>query len=174
MIDLISSAKSGDKQALAELYRANIVWLYSYIRFRVDSNSAAEDICSEVFVKAFTNIAKFRAESSFKTWLFAITRNELAKYYKNESRYVHLPEGHEDYRVEESGTIKSDYRLQSIMTKLNNRYRTILELIYLSRFSLQEAAESMGIKTNTAKVLHHRALKSAQKIALEYRNDNEN
>ncbi|KXK26954.1 MAG: RNA polymerase sigma factor SigY [candidate division WS6 bacterium OLB20] len=74
MQELIHAAQKGDPRALSELYKANFAWLYRYVRFRVTNDASAEDVCSEIFTKAFENIARFRAQSSFK--------NVAVQYYE--------------------------------------------------------------------------------------------
>lgn len=166
MGELITAAQQGDPRALSELYQANFAWLYRYVRFRVSGDASAEDVCSEIFTKAFENIAKFRAKSSFKTWLFSIARNELANWYRKEKPYLPLETEVEAQHDDEGDETPESYpELEFVMAELSDRYREVLELRFLSGLSIKETAEVLEMKTNAVKVLQHRALKSAQQLA---------
>ena len=67
-------------------------WLEAYgdamFRFavlRLKSVHLAEDLVQETFVKAFRNFSKFRGESSVRTWLFQILRNEISSHFRSAS-----------------------------------------------------------------------------------------
>lgn len=55
--------------------------------------------------------------------------------------------------------------LTSVLARLTDRYRQVLELRFLSGLTLKETAEALDMKTNAVKVLQHRALKRAQQLA---------
>ena len=54
-----------------------------------------------------------------------------------------------------------------ILAALPERYRRILELRFLEASSIKEAAGIMDISVANAKVLQHRALRMAAKLAAE-------
>src|SRR5690554_312212 len=67
-----------DKVEPSELYNlmseyGDDVWKYAYMITK--NREQAKDIAQEVFIKAYYHLNTFRGQSSFKTWLFAITRN---------------------------------------------------------------------------------------------------
>lgn len=163
MKDQIAAAQQGDPRALSALYRDNFPWLYRYVRGRVAGNAAAEDVCSEIFTKAFENIAKFRAKSSFKTWLFSISRNELANWHRKEQPLVPLETELPEKKTEKSSTDYSE--LNRILKQMKDRYREVLELRYISGLSIKETAEVLKLKPGAVKVLQHRAVKQAKQLA---------
>jgi RNA polymerase sigma-70 factor (TIGR02943 family) len=70
--------KSGIKE-LAELHLEEMIkWSYH----KTSSLEAAEDIVQETFLVAAEKYAKFRGDSSPKTWLFAILNNKIIDYYR--------------------------------------------------------------------------------------------
>jgi RNA polymerase sigma-70 factor (ECF subfamily) len=53
------------------------------------------------------------------------------------------------------------------LSALPDRYRRILELRFLEASSIKEAASVMNVTVSNAKVLQHRALCMASRLALE-------
>ena len=65
--------------------------IYTYLWYRLNFNSAlAEDLCSEVFLKAFKNFNNFTETGTFQAWIYIITKNHLANYYRQANREVDL------------------------------------------------------------------------------------
>ena len=54
--------------------------LYWQIRKMVASHDDTDDILQNTFIKAWTNIDKFRGESSLMTWLYRIATNETLDF----------------------------------------------------------------------------------------------
>jgi RNA polymerase sigma-70 factor (ECF subfamily) len=50
---LVKQAKSGDPEAFAQLYDASMDRVYRYVFFRVSDQQTAEDLTSQVFLKAW-------------------------------------------------------------------------------------------------------------------------
>ena len=67
-------------QVLMQKYGQD-VWHYAF--FVTKNRSLADDITQDVFIRAYRQIATFRGESSFKTWLLRITRNTSYNYLKS-------------------------------------------------------------------------------------------
>lgn len=79
---LVAQAQTGDFAAFEELvrlYRNDVYGLaYHFLRNREE----AWDISQEVFIKTHRSLARFRGDSSFKTWLMRITANQCKDYLK--------------------------------------------------------------------------------------------
>jgi RNA polymerase sigma factor (sigma-70 family) len=52
------------------------------VRGILGNPSESEDVAQEVFLKAYANLAKFRGESGFFTWLYRIAVNEALRARK--------------------------------------------------------------------------------------------
>ncbi len=70
-----------------ELYRAYFPKVYAYVAYHVPNPPDAEDVVSDVFLKAMKRIGQFRGES-FAAWLFSIARNAISDFYR---RNGHAP-----------------------------------------------------------------------------------
>ena len=60
--------------------------LFKFAILRVRDPHVAEDLVQEVLVKAFAAFEKFRHESSVRSWLFQILRNEISSHYRKKEK----------------------------------------------------------------------------------------
>jgi RNA polymerase sigma factor (sigma-70 family) len=81
-IELITSAKEGSKLSLETLVKKHQHYIYNVALKMTLSPFDAEDITQEVLVKVITNLANFKGESNFRTWLYRITFNHFLKMKK--------------------------------------------------------------------------------------------
>jgi RNA polymerase sigma factor (sigma-70 family) len=76
-LQLIEQIKHGSQKALEELLQKHRHYIYNIAVKMCLSPFDAEDITQEVLIKIVNNIASFRAESTFRTWLYRITCNHF-------------------------------------------------------------------------------------------------
>ncbi|MCX7560213.1 RNA polymerase sigma factor [Sulfitobacter sp. F26204] len=73
--ELVTASRSGDETAVRELVRRMNPRLFRIARGIVASDAEAEDAVQETYLKAFTQLDSFRAESGFSTWITRIAIN---------------------------------------------------------------------------------------------------
>ena len=82
---LLKKAKNGDKDAFNLMvikYQPRIMSvLYGFLK----NHSDAEDLSQQTFIKAWTNLEKFRGDSSFYTWIYRIAINLAKNFVKKPS-----------------------------------------------------------------------------------------
>jgi DNA-directed RNA polymerase specialized sigma24 family protein len=93
-LDLVHASKKGDAAAFEQLvkrYDRRLLRIsHTVTRNREDS----EDAVQEALLKAFQNLAEFREDSQFSTWLIRITVNQsLMKLRKRAHKEVSLAGG---------------------------------------------------------------------------------
>lgn len=156
--------------------RAVFVMLFMLLR----SESDAEDVAQETFIKVFRNLHSFRGDSKFSTWVLSITRNEgLAWLRKRASR----PEEPLEPILDDSGgdytpALLTDWRevplealerkelghcLSRAILNLPPIYREVVQLRDIDELDVQETAEVLGITAGSVKVRLHRARTMLQK-----------
>jgi RNA polymerase sigma-70 factor (ECF subfamily) len=177
---LIEKAKRGDKSAIELLYRSTFIFIYKYVKSCLSDKDITDDVVSNVFVNAFSKIQSFRSDSTFKTWLHIIARNEIYQQYKKngiDRKFVIIDDnflstsedesmGEEvEYEVmRELKEVAEERKVELLLEKLSVRYAEILRLRYLLSLNIKECAEILNITENNVKVLQNRALKQASKL----------
>lgn len=73
--ELVIAARNGSETAVRELIRRLNPRLFRIARGIVASDAEAEDVVQETYLKAFTQLDKFRAEAQFSTWITRIAIN---------------------------------------------------------------------------------------------------
>ena len=81
----IAGILAGETQLYHELIRPHERSVYLLALSYVKNEADAEDVAQEAFVRAFRNLASFRAESKFSTWLISITLNEATSRLRRQS-----------------------------------------------------------------------------------------
>src|SRR5215510_725055 len=84
---LLIEAAQKDPRRFAELYETNFERVYAFVVRRVHDRTEAEDLTSEVFRHALTNLAKFEWRGvPFAVWLYRIAANTLADRWRKLSK----------------------------------------------------------------------------------------
>src|SRR6202040_4379383 len=73
---IISAIVRGETHLFHDLIRPHERSVYIMALSLLQNEADAEDAAQEAFLKAFRNLAHFRGESKFSTWLISITLNE--------------------------------------------------------------------------------------------------
>jgi RNA polymerase sigma-70 factor (ECF subfamily) len=156
---------------LEEVFARYVDPVYRFLYRRVGNRQDAEDLTSEVFLKAARQLDSSRAEASVAQWLYTVARTVLAdhwrRYYRSgavlpldEARAGDIPD--EGAPAETSGSAEL---LEKVLSLLPDRYRQVLELRFLRGYSIQETAQELGVTPENAKVLQHRALAKAVHVS---------
>ena len=171
---LVAAATGGNMRTFEELvasYRRMVL----AIGQRMSGNASdAEDIAQQTFMKVFANLATFRKESSFSTWLISIARNEALMWKRKQSRRRELPmvagvvDDHEtpvtmevaDHRPDpESFCIarERDLLLHAEVARLQPDMQMALHCCDLQENSVYGAAQLLGVTLGAVKARRRRA-----------------
>lgn len=151
------------------IYRDNVGWVYRLLFSKVGSKPDAEDLTTEVFMAALRPLRVSASAKEVRSYLLATSRTVLADHWRRTlgREITTLDEDLAALPAFEDGHASRDRlaEAESILAQLPDNYRTILRLRYLLGQSVKEAAAQMGVTVGNAKVLQHRALKAAAKVA---------
>jgi len=177
--EMIAAILAGDRDLYHQLIQPYELSVYRMALSFVKDETEAEDVAQEAFLKAFRNLANFRAESKFSTWLISITLNEARRRLRRQ-RTVRMESL--DEPPEEGGKVSPallrDWReipsealerkevrtlLQEAIGHLSPIYREVVVLRDIEELSIEETAGALAISISSAKVRLHRARLMLQK-----------
>jgi RNA polymerase sigma-70 factor, ECF subfamily len=164
-ISLVSRCLAGEETAWEELVRLHTRRVYGLCYRFTNSNSQAQDLTQEVFLRVFRTLRTFRApEGSFANWLTRLTRNLLIDHYRRtrQERVTDSIEGQLPV-IEERGTgagVRPDEALsgqetseilQATLQKLSPDLREAVILRDLQEMEYREIAQVLAIPEGTVK-----------------------
>jgi RNA polymerase sigma-70 factor (ECF subfamily) len=176
---MIAAIVAGDSQLFHELIRPYERRVYLMTLGFLHNEADAEDAAQEAFLKAFRNLANFRGEAKFGTWLVTIALNEARSRIRHRDTIkmesLDEPpdgEGHvspallRDWKEIPSEALeRKEIRLllQKAIAALPRIYREVFQLRDIEQLSVNESATALGISIGAVKVRLHRARMMLQK-----------
>jgi RNA polymerase sigma-70 factor (ECF subfamily) len=169
----VQASQHGDTVQAYEFqtfYQENLGQIYRYVYSKVGNREEAEDLTSQIFMKAVRGVDTERGTLSIQKWLFQVARTTIADYWRTYYRIAVssleelLEAGWEGPAGEEELTAYSSQpveRVERILQSLPGHYREVLTCRFLLNLSIKETAQRMGLTEANIKVLQFRALKRA-------------
>src|SRR6202049_131753 len=166
--ELVRSARGGDKEAVYSLVHRCERAVYVAAISILNNPADAEEVAQEAVLKAFANLAQFRAEAKFSTWLIQITINEARSRLRKDRRHLYesideprtddegdySPKDFADWREIPSEALKRDELRNALKRALDTlplKYREVLILRDIQNLSIEETAEILGISQGNVK-----------------------
>lgn len=122
----------------------------------VNDQHAAKDLAQESFIKVWTQLPKFRNESSIGTWIYRITANTCLRQVQKEKK---MPKSELPYEIKEEAIETSIERnlqfLHQCISRLPEIERIIISL-ELEDVNQKEIAKIVGISESNVRVKIHR------------------
>ncbi len=169
---LVERARRGDREALVSLYRRYVAEIYGYLLNQLGDVHDAEDVTSETFLRLVSKLDSFEGRASFRTWLYTVARNQLRDHWRRLERRPDLadlePERLEV--VDEPPPVPNPRATalgREVLRRLPDNYRRVIEMRILDGRSVRDTAQELNLSVSNVKVLQHRGLKAAGRIAAE-------
>lgn len=158
-----------DVQEFQTFYQENLGLIYRYVYSKVGNREEAEDLTSQIFIKAIRGVDTKRGPQSIQKWLFQVARTTIADYWRvyyrvSVNSLEELLEGGWEGPAEAEPTIVSSRPIESvqrILQALPDHYREVLTCRFLLNLSIRDTALRLGLTEANVKVLQFRALKRA-------------
>jgi len=166
--ELISRIVNQDIKAFKILVTQHEKLVVFMINRIIQNQEDVKDVCQEVFIKVYSNIAQFKFQSKLSTWIARIAYFTAVNYLKKVSGKRDLTDdlsdfenAHQTSENPETLLLKKDASgiIQQEIEKLPVNYRTVLTLYHLNEFSYQEIQEITGMPEGTIKNYLFRARK---------------
>lgn len=152
-------------QMLESAYDSLYPKVYNYAYYRVLNRQVAEDIVSDVFVKAVANWARYDSgRASVSTWLLSIAHNCVGDYFRSKK---HVTSGGDEDMVNLSDSVPIDEALladeqvaalHKQLQTLTDRERTVIALRYWGELSYAEIAAKTGLTEKNVSVILSRSI----------------
>ena len=144
--------------------------VYGFVFARVGGDEAtAEDILQETIFEGVKSAAGFRGEAALSTWLCAIARRRLARFYESERRAEAARRGLRlmgaEAQVDEDVLEELDRRDEVIraLGRLSPVHRQVLVMKYLDGRAVGEIADDLGRTSVQVQSLLQRARESLRR-----------
>ncbi len=165
---LIERILAGERELFMELVRPYQKLVYSMAVSIVKSDHDAEDISQEALFKAFKNLAQFRGECKFSTWIIQITLNEARHRIRKKQRAAEnsMDSGFENEEGDYVPIDLADWReipsealqrkelrnaLHQAISNLKSLYRDVLVLRDIQHLSVAETSDLLKISEASVK-----------------------
>ncbi len=164
---LLRSAQKDNGDAFAALYRANVQAIYRYIYYRVSDRQLAEDLTSDVFMRALRGLKRYEDRGKpFVAWLYRIAHDRVIDHRRRVNRRatdVDIDDKPMPVRVDmDSGMMRKQAAraLRSAIAQLTDDQQQVIILRFIEGYSLDDTAQAMDKKANAIKALQHRAVRA--------------
>lgn len=163
---LANLLKDKNEQGLVYLYDHYAAALNGIILRIVGSEKIAEDVLQQTFLKIWEKIDTYDKEkASLFTWMSRIARNKAIdtrklKGFKQSQKTDSLEKIEPYSKTTTTGDAHID--VTTLINKIDKKYKTVLECVYLEGHSHSEAAKKLELPIGTVKTRLRKAIKELQ------------
>lgn len=164
-----------DLSQFQKYYEEYMPKIFRYVYSKVSDRELAEDLVSEISLKALEHFDSYDESKPFGGWFYGIARNHVIDHYKKYKKLQHASlDELENVMPDKSNPAAdteralSNERLQSALTKLSEDKKELVTLRYLSGYSYKEIGQMFGKEENAVKVATHRAVAELKKMLHYY------
>lgn len=168
---LIERARAYDHDAVAQLYRAHVHSIFRYVSLRVGDTHTAEDLTSEVFIRALEGLRAFEYRGvPFSAWLYRIARDRIVDHYRRRDRCPEPCELSEwladacEQPHDAAVRAQEEAEIRAALAELTEDQRMVVALRFIEHLSLADVARQLGKTEGAVKSLQHRALAAMSRI----------
>lgn len=171
---------AGDAAAFRQMMECHNQELYRVARAIVADDAEAEDVLQESYVRAFAAIDRFRGDARLGTWLTRIVINESRGRLRRRRRYANSDQvdanemdrarilgfpGGEQVESPDAAAARTEARLllERAIDALPEAFRPVLILRDIQELSVEQTAETLGIRPETVKTRLYRARRLMRK-----------
>jgi RNA polymerase sigma-70 factor (ECF subfamily) len=164
-LELFERWRAGEQEAGQELFARHFQGVYRFFKHKTDRRLevTADDLAQQTFLQCVRARDQFRHTSSFRTYLFAIARNELYQYVRKLPKCEHV-----DLEVSSLNEVMSSpsrqlarqqekERLVAALRGLPAEQQLLLELHYWHELDAAALAEVFDAQPGAIRVRLHRA-----------------
>jgi RNA polymerase sigma-70 factor, ECF subfamily len=170
---LARRAGSGEAEAFGILYDRYVDAVYRYVFYRVRNEAEAEDVTSDVFMRALRAIPKYEPRQAFLAWLYRIARNAVIDRSRRQAARQQVsfedalahPNADQVVNPDASLLAGSDASVvRKAMEQLTPLQQEILVLRYVEGFDTKTISKLVGKRDGTIRGIEFRALSALRAL----------
>ncbi|MBI4287939.1 MAG: sigma-70 family RNA polymerase sigma factor [Chloroflexi bacterium] len=162
---------SRKQSAVERLFETHFERVARYIVVRIGNMNDAEDLASEVFVRALRTVDTYKETGApMEAWLFKIAHNIAVDYLRQKGRRPAvpledtLPVAAKDNPGEEAERKQEVEELNRAVAQLSESQRQVLALRFGSEMTSEEAAQVLGKKPGAVREMQSAAIKRLREL----------
>ena len=170
---LARRAGKGEAEAFGVLYDRYVDAVYRYVFYRVRNEAEAEDVTSDVFMRALRAIPKYEPRQAFLAWLYRIARNAVIDRGRRRAGRTQVsfedalahPQGDKVVHPDAGLLALSDAdALRAAMRQLTPLQQEVLVLRYVEGLETKEISRLVGRRDGTVRGIEFRALTALRSL----------
>jgi RNA polymerase sigma-70 factor, ECF subfamily len=152
-----------DQRLLEAAIEAHADSMYR-VAFRLTRDrERADEIVQETFMGAWKGIRSLKDPDKIKSWLFGILRNQFYQSIERNKRILKT-EALQDPVAPDSNPTDLQEQVQQALAELDEDQRLPILLVSMEGWSIEEAAETLGIPKGTVLSRLHRGRQKLKEI----------
>ncbi len=157
-----------DSNRFASMYDAHVRDVYRYVYYRTQHRETAEDLTSQVFLKALAKIDTFdETRGSFRAWITGIAKHALIDHYRSTRATIDI-EDVWDLKsdadvVRDAETVERVEKLRPYLQALPKEQRELLLLRLWDGLSYAEISAIVGKSEDACKMAFSRVVARLRK-----------
>lgn len=163
---------AGKRARVADLYETHFERVARYIGVRIGDLSEAEDLASEVFVRALRSVDSYRETGApMEAWVFKIAHNMVVDHLRKKSRRPAavpvdeaFPLAGADDPTENLERQQEVQQLHRAVSRLSEAQQQVLALRFGAEMTSEQAAQVMGKKPGAIREMQSAAVKKLREI----------
>jgi len=170
---LARRAGKGEAEAFGVLYDRYVDAVYRYVFYRVRNEAEAEDVTSDVFMRALRAIPKYEPRQAFLAWLYRIARNAVIDRSRRRATRQQVtfkdalehPNADQVVNPDEGLLAGSDASaVRKAMQQLTPLQQEILVLRYVEGYDTKTISKLVGKRDGTIRGIEFRALAALRQL----------
>jgi RNA polymerase sigma-70 factor (ECF subfamily) len=171
---LFTLISEGDEKAFAQLFYKYTAYLQPYVTGLLKSESAAEEIIQQSFLRIWLNRDKLPGIENPKAWIFRVAANECHNFLRHkevEQRMYNEVSYREELRqkhtVDPVSLSEIKAAIQDAIEQLPQQRKTIYKLNREQGLKIAEISERLNLSTQTVKNTLGAAIESIRQYLLK-------
>ena len=148
---LLAAVASGDRDALAEIYRHYQPRLFKFVYRFTQSYSLAEEVVNDIMLAVWKCAGSYRGEAKPSTWIFGIAYRQSLKRLSRKQIAIAGNIEPEDLADDRPSEIEQEDWIRNGLAELSASQRLTVELVFFLGLSYEEVAAVARCPVNTVK-----------------------